>query len=135
MNDKEKVIVDFKDPSNNFECCMTKGNKTITISKSAFMLELIKLKKGGHLFIQKHEQIITNINYLLLDVYKFNIVFPDRSEMVIKNVLESDIYFRELEAMEGIGSRIYLEKKEIYPDFPIKNDDKYDDKLHRKRYR
>lgn len=135
MQKLKPVIVDFKDNDLNYECVVTKDNSKLTMTKEKFMLQLIKYKEKSVVCIKEDYQIFKSINLLFLTVYKFIIIFSDNSKIIVKNVLDTDIYLPELEAMTGYRAKIHLNRDDNYPDFPKKSDGKYVDKLYIKKYK
>lgn len=135
MKKIKPIIVDFEDFDLDYECDVYIDDDIVTMSKEKFMLQLIKYKEKDIVSIKQNYQVFKDLDYIFYTVYKFVIVFPDRSKIIIKNVLDTDIYFPELEAMTGYKTEIELNKDDTYPDFPRENDGIFVNKLYTKKYK
>lgn len=135
MKKVKPIIVDFEDYDLNYECIVYKDDDETIMTKEKFMLQLIKYKQREIVSIKQNYQVFKDLDYIFYTVYKFIVIFPDGSKIIIKNVLDTDIYFPELEAMTGFKSEIKLNKDDTYPDFPTENDSIFIDKLYNKKYK
>ena len=120
---KQRIIVDFRDQLVNGTCIVKYNNQKKEIEKAKFMHEISKYRCQQAISMKSKIQFFTHENPLFCDVYKYIVLFPSGEEMVIKNVMESDLYFDELEALSKYKARIVLKDDEIYPDFPKETDE------------
>ena len=133
------IYVNFKDMDCNNTCIMKCGKIKRVLDKSYITRMIINDKVAQTISIHEKEQFFFDRfyygGYLTgMDVYKYIVLFPNGTKMVIRNVSVNDPYYEELQALSKYRTKIILKDDEVYPDFPKPTDTVFVDPDRKKRF-